>query len=888
MRIRRIQISNFRKLRGPLTLSGLGDGLTVIAGDNEDGKSTLLLALRAALFVKHKISAGVSEELLPFGSKVRPELRVDLEFGGRPYSIYKAFYQSPRAELTTPTGKLEGSAAEEELQRLLRFESPQKGNAEPKHEHQGLCGLLWLTQGESFLNQLPSSTLQRDLQSALEAEVGSVLTGEVGRKLLHIFRERYEENFTKTGQPRDELKKARERVETLTGKLGTLTAQLRDYEGKVDKLGELQARLHRYREDDTLGQEQVELVAKQEALLGIERRERVLESLRRDGELLAEKLKGEVARRNRRHEQREQLRRAIEELAKLEVEQQHRAVEWSALQEQMATLEAQSRALQKLREDKQREASALRQGVERFRIGKELAEREQRLAETVAIEDRRARLGEELLRLLVDDGKLQRLRELSRKVREREVELQAVATQIEVEQLGAGTLWIDGQSVSGQGEPLWLTERTVIELPGQLRLVVTPGRTGASKLRKQLDEHREELMRQLAELGLPDVMSAEREHAARNDRLGELRELEERQKRLCPEGLSALREEIFRLDRKQKLLGGDGESLPLEEWERRLLECETSLSGLEKQVGQASEASTSKRLTVSQLGQEQALLVGKLTQQQREVERSRERLTEESEQLADSELDAAVQARQQAVAAVQAQVAQLDAEVKSADPVGVRESVEQLRDAVAERLRRLQSTEREVQDLAIELRTLGQQALDEEVVETRAELSRAEVELAHKQRQAAAIRLLYDSLQAHDRSAREAYLEPLSRLIEPYLQAILPGCRLQIDEATMAMVGLRRGEHLEPFASLSIGTREQLAVIVRLAVADLMAQRGESVPLVLDDALVFCDDARFDRMLKLLRRGASRHQILVLTCHEREFLRAGAPVIRLADCRDAA
>ncbi len=131
-------------------------------------------------------------------------------------------------------------------------------------------------------------------------------------------------------------------------------------------------------------------------------------------------------------------------------------------------------------------------------------------------------------------------------------------------------------------------------------------------------------------------------------------------------------------------------------------------------------------------------------------------------------------------------------------------------------------------------------------------------------------------------------MEPLSRLIEPYLQAILPGCRLQIDEATMAMVGLRRGEHLEPFASLSIGTREQLAVIVRLAVADLMAQRGESVPLVLDDALVFCDDARFDRMLKLLRRGASRHQILVLTCHEREFLRAGAPVIRLADCRDAA
>ena len=136
------------------------------------------------------------------------------------------------------------------------------------------------------------------------------------------------------------------------------------------------------------------------------------------------------------------------------VEQQHRAVELSALPEQLATLDAESRALHKRREEKQREAAALRQGVERVRVGKELVEREQRLAETVAIEERRTKVGEELLRLLVDDGKLQQLRELMRKVREREVELQAVATQIEVEQLGSGTLQMDGQLLSEPGEPL--------------------------------------------------------------------------------------------------------------------------------------------------------------------------------------------------------------------------------------------------------------------------------------------------------------------------------------------------------------------------------------------------------------------------------------------------
>ena len=203
MRIRRIEVRNFRKLVGPLLIDELRDGLTVIAGDNEDGKSTLLHALRAALFLKHKSS--VTDELLPFGSKVRPELRLELELGGKPYSLYKAFCQNPRAELMTPTGKLEGMAAEEELARLLRFETPQKASADPKSEHQGLCGLLWVTQGESFRNHQTASSLQRDLQSALESEVGSVLTGEIGRKLLAVFRDRYEQNFGKAGRPREAL-----------------------------------------------------------------------------------------------------------------------------------------------------------------------------------------------------------------------------------------------------------------------------------------------------------------------------------------------------------------------------------------------------------------------------------------------------------------------------------------------------------------------------------------------------------------------------------------------------------------------------------------------------------------------------------------------------------
>jgi len=41
-------------------------------------------------------------------------------------------------------------------------------------------------------------------------------------------------------------------------------------------------------------------------------------------------------------------------------------------------------------------------------------------------------------------------------------------------------------------------------------------------------------------------------------------------------------------------------------------------------------------------------------------------------------------------------------------------------------------------------------------------------------------------------------------------------------------------------------------------------------------------------MLEILRHSAHRHQILVLTCHERAFRQAAAPLIHLTNCRSAA
>ena len=83
----------------------------------------------------------------------------------------------------------------------------------------------------------------------------------------------------------------------------------------------------------------------------------------------------------------------------------------------------------------------------------------------------------------------------------------------------------------------------------------------------------------------------------------------------------------------------------------------------------------------------------------------------------------------------------------------------------------------------------------------------------------------------------------------------------------------------EPFERLSDGTREQIAILTRLAFAELLADQGRPAVVVLDDALVFSDDQRIEQMFEILARAADKLQIIVLTCRERVF--EGLPARRL-------
>jgi len=71
-------------------------------------------------------------------------------------------------------------------------------------------------------------------------------------------------------------------------------------------------------------------------------------------------------------------------------------------------------------------------------------------------------------------------------------------------------------------------------------------------------------------------------------------------------------------------------------------------------------------------------------------------------------------------------------------------------------------------------------------------------------------------------------------------------------------------------------------VIVRLGLGRLLAERGRPTPVLLDDALVFSDDARIESMFDVLTQAAEKQQVIVLTCRTRAFQSLGGRRLTIA------
>ena len=125
----------------------------------------------------------------------------------------------------------------------------------------------------------------------------------------------------------------------------------------------------------------------------------------------------------------------------------------------------------------------------------------------------------------------------------------------------------------------------------------------------------------------------------------------------------------------------------------------------------------------------------------------------------------------------------------------------------------------------------------------------------------------------------------------PLLRLFWSEAEVRFDPETLLPRALVRAGAEEGFDILSGGTQEQIALLVRLAFARMLARSGAPAPVILDDAIVHTDDDRIERMFDALTRQAHDIQIVVFSCRQKTFRDLGGrglaivPVIRTQDNR---
>ena len=157
-----------------------------------------------------------------------------------------------------------------------------------------------------------------------------------------------------------------------------------------------------------------------------------------------------------------------------------------------------------------------------------------------------------------------------------------------------------------------------------------------------------------------------------------------------------------------------------------------------------------------------------------------------------------------------------------------------------------------------------------ELQEAESRLEHLEAEFESAERQANAANLLYELL-------TDAHSDIVSRYQAPFLEEFTrlsknvfgPEVSYELDEDLAVTKRIAAGIDV-PLDQLSGGATEQIAMLYRLAAASLMG-RGESVPIFLDDTLGYTDAFRAENMNAVLALMGKNHQIIVTTCDVNRF-----------------
>ncbi|KPQ29698.1 MAG: AAA domain [Marinobacter excellens HL-55] len=878
MKLQRMRVEQLRQFRKPFVLDNLQPGLNLIHGPNESGKSTLVRAIRAAFFERYRSTA--VDDLRPWGdSAAAPTIELSFEHQDKPWRLTKSFLQRKRCDLTIGTDSYSEDDAEEKLAELMGYQYPKRGVS--KAEHWGIPGLLWVEQGTGQDLEQSVEHAGDHLKSALNSLVGEVASSG-GDGVIEAVRAQRDILLTGTGKPRgDYLQLDKDRIQHEQD-IAELNDRITKYQEQVDRLGKLSQDFERA-----------------EAERPWEDAQRQLEQTREHYQQVAQleqqqsQEKATLAQLQQNHRLLQQNRDHLENLSNQLVA---RKAELDKAEQALSLAEQQTPALIKGLGD----AKAAYESAEKHLKLARLLETRGRLEQDVQrLEQRKQTLTQNLTKAReyqqqvdhartqvrenrIDADQVKQLKKTEHQLAEETIRSRTIATRLSWQLEPGASLTLNQQLLQGQGEQQ-LLEESSLTVPGVGTLAITPGGDELASTRRRLTGLQQTFDEQSKALGVDSVEQAENRLAAFDSAHRALTHAEELLKTVAPDSTDQLvsehkevESELQTATHQLQAMARPDQTSPVP----AMAEAEAAFTSA-SQVLDKAEVSERRHqaelLTLKQARDSARAEWQRLADEEQNPERQQQ-LKQLSADLADIE-------RQ--TAQLQTSLEQRERDIRDARPDLLRQDIERYQNTINNLRQSQEARGRELRDIKVRLEAWGAEGLEEQLNEQQAELEQCSRRYQELHRRAQALGLLLTLLTEKRQALTRRLQAPLQKHLNHYLSVLFPQATLEVDEHLRPGTFIR-GTELGQMAELSFGAREQMGLISRLAYADLLLEAGRPTLVILDDTLVHSDQERLEDMKRILFDAASRHQILLFTCHPEKWQDLGVPPVDIQALKEGA
>ncbi|MDK1027192.1 MAG: AAA family ATPase [Actinomycetota bacterium] len=859
MRIRRIKVRNFAGI-DEAEVSFPDTGITIIEGENEIGKTSMIKAVDAILAYLDSSSARPIKDAMTVGTDLGPEVEVDITAGEYEFTYRKRWLRNTETvlEVSAPQHEqLSGREAHDRVDQILE-----------EAVDLDLWKALRLDQGTGLSQaKFEVSALGR----ALDAAAGGDVAGDREDALFDRIEAEYLNLWTAGGKPRGDLRDLESDLEAAQEASNEANAHLQALDDDAEEIQRLERAAVSIRQTHEDASKGVEELAEQ-----VEEVEKAREA--------AERSKGESERaqavhssarsdRERRDELIAAVKTATDDLTDAE---QELAKSVPGRELMRAEQTATSKALKAVR-------SVFEERRRVYELARDDREYHRQLIEIEQFTERRDRVNgaEELLSLAEESLESIKIdAELLGKIEKAHLDLaeaKAVAARsrptVDVKALNAIALNVDGTDIemdANDERSILVSGETHIVIVDVAEVLVRAGEDDGNALgqAERAQERYDELCRRG---GVRDFSNAREQADARaqaeRDQSDALKTIKQDLRDLTPDGLSG---KVDRLTSRTSRYLQDREPKPpvpedFDEAKKIERKAKRSAAKAEDELSNADAAAQGatadlNRLDVDAASRQTRVEISESTLSSAEKTLAEARSEKSDKNLRKSEADALAAAEGAEVEAVEAQdrlggtdAESVDARLSNAEAVLKR---------CSDDLRENEDRRRELRiKLSVETERGPAQYADE-AASLLMEISRKYDRLESK---AAATRLLQGVFKEHRNTARQRYNQPFRDRIES-LGRIVYGPNFEVllsDDLSIARRTL--DDTTLDFGQLSTGAQEQLGLLARLACATLVADEG-GVPVIFDDALGWTDPGRLERMGAAISTAAEDCQIIILTC----------------------